>query len=173
MDRLRRIAHLIDRINEGIGKGVSWLATILVLVVSYDVFTRYILKRTSVAFQELEWHLFALLFLLTLAYTLKHDRHVRVDILYVRLSPRIRAFIDLAGSVLFLIPFSILVIWASKDFVMNSFAIREGSPDPGGLPARYLLKAAIPLGFLLLALQGLSLAITSLITLKGGGHRDG
>ncbi len=167
---LERIAILIDRLNETIGRVVSWLTTLLVVIVSYDVFARYLLRRSSVAVQELEWHLFAFLFLMASAYTLKHDRHVRVDILYARLSRRGRAWIDLVGSILFLIPFSILVIWSSKDFVINSFLVMEGSPDPGGLPARYLLKASIPVGFFLLLLQGLALAIASLITLKGKGN---
>jgi TRAP-type mannitol/chloroaromatic compound transport system permease small subunit len=159
---LTRFAAFIDTLNEKIGVAVSWLTTVLVLIVCGDVFSRYLLKRSSIAVQELEWHLFAVIFLLAAAYTLKHDRHVRVDVLYIKFSPQTRAWINFAGSLVFLIPFAALVIWASSDFVANSFRIGETSPDPGGLPARFLLKACVPLGFLLLLLQGVALAIQSL-----------
>ncbi len=169
MRYLEVVILLIDGVNEWIGRAVSWLTTFLVLLVSYDVFARYLLKRSSVAIQELEWHIFAVIFLLGSAYALRHDRHVRVDVLYSRLSYKGRAIIDLIGSIFLLIPFSILVVLSSKDFVINSFLIGEASPDLGGLPARYLLKATIPLGFLLLLLQGIALAINSILTLKGRG----
>jgi TRAP-type mannitol/chloroaromatic compound transport system permease small subunit len=148
----------------------------MVLVVCYDVFTRYLLKNSMVAVQELEWHLFAVIFLIGAAYTLKNEKHVRVDIFYVKLSKKRQAWINLLGSILFLIPFSILVIWSSQNFVINSFNIREISPDPGGLPARYLLKACIPLGFFLVLLQGFSLTFTSLLTILGedlDSHKTG
>lgn len=158
-----KLTNYIDAANEKIGYGASWLTTVLVLVVCYDVFTRYVLKKSSIGVQELEWHLFAVIFLIGAAYTLKHDRHVRVDVLYIKFSPKTQAWINFLGSLAFLIPFSILVIVSSKNFVINSFAIGETSPDPGGLPARYILKACIPLGFVLLLLQGISLAVNSLL----------
>jgi TRAP-type mannitol/chloroaromatic compound transport system permease small subunit len=117
-----------------------------------------------VAAQELEWHCFAIIFLLGAASTLKHDKHVRVDVFYERFSEKKKAIINLTGSILFLIPFASLVIWSSLDFVKNSFLIHESSPDPGGLPARYILKACIPLGFFFLLLQAVSLASKSLLT---------
>jgi len=165
-----RLTGIIDRFNEKVGTGVSWLTTAMVLVVCYDVITRYVLRKSSVAVQELEWHLFAVIFLLGAGYTLRHDRHVRVDVFYARLSPRKKAVIDLLGSVVFLIPFCLLVIWSSVDFVASSFRIMESSPDPGGLPWRYLLKACIPLGFLLLLLQGLSLTVKSFLSIMGKGE---
>ncbi len=155
---MKPLLERIDRLNEAIGQGVSWLTTALVLVVCYDVFTRYLLKKSSVAIQELEWHIFATIFLLAAAYALKHDRHVRVDVVYARLSPQTQAWINFAGTLLFLLPFSLLVIWSSYAFVETSFRLRETSPDPGGLPARYILKAFIPLGFFLVLLQGLVMA---------------
>lgn len=173
MKALKHVIQFIDTTNEKIGYVVSWLTTVLVLVVCYDVFTRYLLKKSSVAVQELEWHLFAIIFLLGAAYTLKHDRHVRVDVLYVKLSARVKAWIDFFGSLVFLIPFSILVIWSSRDFVLTSFRISEISPDPGGLPARYILKACIPIAFALLLLQGLSLTFHSLLTALGKNGEAG
>lgn len=165
MKFLQNYIRIIDRFNDKIGRAVAWLSTILVLVVCYDVFTRYLLRESSVAVQELEWHLFALLFLLAGAFTLKDDRHVRVDVFYARFSKRVQAGIDLFGSIIFLIPFAIVAILASKDFVINSFMAGEKSPDPGGLPARYILKAVIPLAFILLLLQGFSELFKSLLTL--------
>lgn len=162
MRALTRFAQSIDSLNEKIGAAVSWLTTVLVIIVCYDVFTRYLLKRSSIAVQELEWHIFAVIFLLAAAYTLKHDRHVRVDVLYLKFSPQTRAWINFWGCLFFLIPFAILIIWSSQNFVISSFKIGETSPDPGGLPARFILKACVPLGFLLLLLQGMAFAIHSL-----------
>ncbi|MFQ5640792.1 MAG: TRAP transporter small permease subunit [bacterium] len=161
---MQKISGFIDSLNEKVGLFVSWLTTVLVLVVCYDVFTRYVLRKSSIAVQELEWHLFAVIFLVGAAYTLKYDRHVRVDVLYVNFSPKTKAWINFLGSLLFLIPFAVLVLWTSKTFVANSFLIQETSPDPGGLPGRFIIKACIPLGFILLLLQGISLAIKSGLT---------
>ena len=161
---------VIDSINEWIGRVTAWLVLVMVLLISYDVAMRYLFHSGSVALQELEWHVFAIIFLFGAAYTLKHDGHVRVDILYRSrfMSARRRAWVDLVGTLVFLIPFCLLVISGSLPFVGNSFAMSEGSPDPGGLPYRYLLKAAIPLAFGLLLMQGLSLLVTSISIIRGG-----
>jgi len=163
---LHSYIRFVDRLNERIGFFVSWITSILVLVVCLDVFTRYFLKKSSVAAQELEWHLFAIIFLIGAAYTLKHDRHVRVDVFYTKFKTPLKEWIDFLGSLIFLIPFSILIIWSSKNFVINSFLIGEVSPDPGGLPARYLLKACIPIGFFLVLLQGFAQFFKSLLSLQ-------
>ncbi len=164
---IRYYIKFIDELNEKVGYLVSWLTTLLVLVVCYDVFTRYLLRKSSITIQELEWHLFAVIFLLGAAYTLKHDRHVRVDVFYSKFSERGRAWVNLLGGLVFLIPFSLLVIYTSSDFVINSFLIKETSPDPGGLPARYILKACIPIGFGLVLLQGISMIFRSILILRG------
>jgi TRAP-type mannitol/chloroaromatic compound transport system permease small subunit len=158
-----RLADYIERFSELSGRLISWLVLAMALIIGYDVTMRYLFQSGSVALQELEWHLFALVFLLGGAYTLKHDDHVRVDIFYHSrfMGPRQRAVIDLLGSLLFLVPFCLLVISASLPFVVNAYSMGESSPDPGGLPARWLLKAAIPFGFSLLLIQGLALAIRS------------
>lgn len=163
----RSYVRFANRLNEKVGFGVSWLTSLLVLVVCYDVFTRYLLKNSIVAVQELEWHLFAVIFLVGAAYTLKHDRHVRVDVFYTRFSEKTKAWIDFAGSLVFLIPFCLLAIWTSRTFVGTAYAIGETSPDPGGLPARFVLKSAIPVGFFLLLLQGIALALGSLLKAVG------
>lgn len=167
MKALRGFVRGVDAFSERVGAFVGWLTTLMVIVVCYDVFTRYLLKNSLVAVQELQWHLFALVFLLGAAFTLKNDGHVRVDVLYMRWSPKVRAWIDLLGTLLFLLPFSLLIIWTSKNFVLFSFQLKEGSPDPGGLPHRWILKSAIPLGFFLVFLQGLSQAAKAALVIRG------
>ncbi|MGR3218285.1 MAG: TRAP transporter small permease subunit [Candidatus Anammoxibacter sp.] len=171
MKLLQHYIRFIDNLNDKIGSLTSWLTAIMVVVVCYDVFTRYILQKSSVAVQELQWHLFAAIFLIAAAYTFRHDKHVRVDILYARFSPKVKAWVNLSGCIIFLIPFAVLIMWTSRDFVANSFIIREISPDPGGLPARYILKALIPIGFFLLFLQAFSVAFKSLLTILSNDQR--
>lgn len=166
MKFIRSYIKIVDRLNEKIGAMTSWLTAILVLVVSYDVIVRYLIGESSVGLQEFEWHIFALIFLLAAAYTLKIDEHVRVDVFYVKLSPKKKAWINLLGSLFFLLPFCLMVILSSQDFVEISIRVHETSPDAGGLPARYLLKAVIPFSFLLLLLQGIALAFKSFLEIK-------
>lgn len=165
--RLKQLADGIDRFNEAVGRALSWLALALTLLVAYDVAMRYFFQSGSIAIQELEWHLFSLIFLLGAAYTLKHDDHVRLDLFYKSrfMDDRRRAWVNLAGSLLFLIPFCVLVAVSAWPFVSQAYLFAEGSPDPGGLPFRWLLKAAIPLGFLLLVAQGLAEAMKNLLVL--------
>lgn len=159
---LHRLASLIQDASEWAGRLASWLLLLMVLIIAYDVAMRYLFQNGSVAVQELEWHLFALIFLLAGAYTLKHDEHVRVDVFYHSrwMNDRHRAWVDLLGGLFLLLPFCLLLISGSIPFVSNSYTMMEGSPDPGGLPYRFLLKAAIPLGFLLLLLQGLAMIMS-------------
>lgn len=146
----------------------------MVLVVGYDVAMRYLFQSGSVAMQELEWHLFALLFLLGAAYTFKHDGHVRVDIFYKsrHMNKRQRAWLDLLGGLFILTPFCLLIIVSSIPFITSSFVTAEGSPDPGGLPWRFLLKSAIPLGFFMLLLQGVAHMLRCVITIRDITERE-
>lgn len=154
--KLQRLAQGLDCLSEYSGRAVAWVVVLMTLVVGYDVAMRYLFNVGSVALQELEWHLFALIFLLGAAYTFKHGGHVRVEVLSQHFSPRAQAWADLIGTVFFLLPFCTLIIISSWPFVLNAFQYSEGSPDPGGLPYRFLLKSAIPIGFSLLVLQGLA-----------------
>ena len=154
------------RLIEWSGRVVSWLTALLVLVICYDVVMRYLFNTTSIAIYELEWHIFALIFLLGAAYALKHNRHVRVDVFYSRFSNKTQAWINLVGTILLLLPLCLILITEGIDFVGNSLRLSESSPDPGGLPARYLIKMAIPIGFSLLLIQALSLAFKSILELK-------
>ena len=164
---LKRLIAAIEFISEWSGRAVAWLVLAMVLGIAYDVAMRYLFQSGSVALQELEWHLFALLFLLSAAYTLRHNGHVRVDIFYNSqwMTDRRRAMIDLFGGLFLLLPFCLMIIISSLPFVANSYGMSEGSPDPGGLPYRFLLKAAIPLGFSLLLLQGVANMLRSLCIL--------
>lgn len=171
MRRWLRVAGTIDRLNERIGRAVYWLALLMVLVGTFNAVARYVgryvgMNLSSNAYIELQWYMFSLIFLLAAAYTLKHDAHVRVDVFYGRLSERARAWIDLLGTLVFLIPFSAFAIWVSWPAVRNSWAALEGSPDPGGLP-RYPIKTMIPIAFALLILQGVAEAIRRIALLRG------
>ena len=154
-----------DKIIEWAGRSISWLTGLLVLIICYDVIMRYLFNSSSVAIYELEWHIFALIFLLGAAYTLKHDRHVRVDVFYSRFPKRAKAWVNLIGTVFLLGPFCWILIIQGSDFMTNSFGLSESSPDPGGLPARFLIKSAIPIGFLLLLIQAISLAFKCVLVL--------
>ncbi|MFQ5898781.1 MAG: TRAP transporter small permease subunit [Candidatus Methylomirabilia bacterium] len=168
----------IDEISDWVGRAVSWLTLLMVVLTAYDVIMRYIFQISYVFMQEIEWYLFSLVFLLAAGYGLRHDSHVRVDIFYARLGPRGKAWVNVGGALLFLFPTCFLLINASLPFVGNSWTDWEGSPDPGGIPFRYLLKTAIPVGFALLAFQGVSHLLNNLVAAmgwaeptEGGSHR--
>jgi TRAP-type mannitol/chloroaromatic compound transport system permease small subunit len=167
MNILAKISYLIDKMSDYIGRGVAWVALGLVVVVFVDVVMRYLFRTSFVFTQELEWHLFGFIFLIGAGYTLLRDGHVRVDIIYQRLGFKGRAWINLVGVLVFLIPGCLLVITTSWKFTHNAWMIGEGSPDPGGIPYRFLVKGLMPVGFSLLLIQGLSLGIHSLLQILG------
>ena len=155
-----RIVATIDRGSEFVGRTVPWLLLVLVLIGAFNAIARYGGKfigadLSSNLYLELQWTLFSAVFLLGGSYTLKRRGHVRVDVLYDRLSPRRRTLIDRLGTWLLLIPFCIFMLVISFDPVLHSIELREQSPDPGGIP-RYLIKPLIPLGFALLLLQAIA-----------------
>jgi TRAP-type mannitol/chloroaromatic compound transport system permease small subunit len=164
LEFLYKLSQLLECFTEFTGKIISWLVLLLVITVSYDVTMRYLFQSGSIAIQELEWHLFSLVFLLSAAYTFKHDDHVRLDLLYQSrfMNDYRRAWINFLGSIFFLIPFCILVILSSWQFIHSAYIHGEGSPDPGGLPYRWIIKSAIPISFILLLLQGFSYMIKNL-----------
>ena len=172
MEVLKAIVKFIDGFNDRIGRGVSWFTSLLVAVVFVDVMMRYLFNISFVFTQELEWHIFAFIFLMGAGYTLLYDGHVRVDIIYQRLSTKSRAWVNFICCFVFLFPGCFLVIYTSLDFVANSYEIMEGSPDPGGIPFRFIIKSCIPAGFILFALQGVSLMIRSFLTITGHADED-
>jgi TRAP-type mannitol/chloroaromatic compound transport system permease small subunit len=169
---MRELARRIDRFQESFGRAVSWLSLGMVLVVFGDVIARYVFRTTSGAIQEAEWYLFGTLYLLAAGYTLLHDEHVRVDIMYSKLSPRRQAWVNFILFWVFFFPSVLLVIYTAWPFVRSSWSVWEGSPDPGGLPLRWLLKSMIIVGFVLLAIQGISQTIKSFYWAMGWESPD-
>ena len=147
---------LIDAVTKQVGNLCGVVLALLVLLVVYDATVRYVFHAGSVALQELEWHIFDVIILLGIAYTLRENAHVRVDIFYDTFSAKRRALIDLFGTLLFILPFSALIIYVGFEFVLISFEQMECSSDPGGLPYRFIVKSLMPAAFVLLALQALS-----------------
>ena len=177
MSLLRRATAAIDRLNDVIGSAISWLALAMVLMGAYNALARWATRYVGVplssnALNELQWYMFAIIFLLGAAHGLRHDVHVRVDVLRERLSERGRAWIDLFGTMLLLIPFCVLMLWVSWTPVVRSWQVREVSPDPGGLP-RWPIKALLLVCFGLLLLQGLAMAVRQLDTIRGRGPIEG
>ncbi len=137
MNIMERIVGWIDTINEYVGRIVGWLMVLLVLIVTVDTLSRKFLNTGWVAVQESEWWLYSIIFLMGAGYTFIYDGHVRVDIVYSRLSKRGKDYVDLICAFIFLFPLCLLVIVTSNKFVASSWEVREFSPDPGGLPAYY------------------------------------
>jgi TRAP-type mannitol/chloroaromatic compound transport system permease small subunit len=164
---LRKLCQRIDALNEGVGRIVAWATAIVVVVVFVDVVMRYVFNTSFVFTQELEWHLFAFIFLMGAGATLLKDGHVRVDIFYQRFNHQHRAWINLIGVIFFLIPGCIMIILTSLKFVSSAFTVMEGSPDPGGIPYRFILKSCIPAGFILVLMQGIALGIRSYYHIRG------
>ena len=156
-----RVAKLTNTIINKIIKSTepltSGLLILLVSITSIDVSLRYVFNSGSVGLQELEWHLFSAIFLLGGAITLREDKHVRVDLIYRSklLKEKHRALIDVCGTLFFLLPFCVVVIMTSAPFVYDAYYHNEISPDSGGLPHRWIIKLTLPLGFLLIIIQGL------------------
>jgi len=164
---LRELARQIDRFQDRFGRGVSWIMLLMVLVVFFDVIMRYAFNKSSVFTQELEWHLFGVVYMLGAGYTMLYDEHVRVDIVYSRWSPRKKAWSDFVLYFVFFYPSAIMVMVTSWPFVRDSYKVLEGSPDPGGIPYRFLLKSVIIVGFTLLTLQAISQTIKNFFWAMG------
>ena len=162
---MKQLSLFIENLIESTGKIVSWLSIILVAIIGVDVLLRYAFNKSTAALFELEWHLFAIIFMIGSAYTLKYDKHVRVDVFYTNFSVKRKAWVNLIGTVFFLIPFCVVIISTSIPFVIASYNIMESSADPGGLPYRFIIKATIPIGISLLLLQGVSELLKSLIVI--------
>jgi TRAP-type mannitol/chloroaromatic compound transport system permease small subunit len=173
---LLRVSAAVDRLNHGIGRAASLLVVVMVLLGAFNAIARYLgryigVQLSSNAYLELQWYLFSLIFLLGAAYALRHDAHVRVDVMFARLSARGRAWVNLLGTVLLLLPFCAFMLFVTWPPVRNSWGIREGSPDPGGLP-RYPLKALILVCFGLLLLQGIAELIREVHALRSNAPSE-
>ena len=166
MKVLLALARLIDALTERVGRLAIWLVLVATLISAGNALARYLLGESSNAWLEIQWYLFGAMFLLAAGYTLKHNGHVRIDIFYHRLGARGQAWIDLAGGLLFLLPMALLLAWLSWPMFYEAWQMQEHSPDAGGL-LRWPVKLLLPLGFALLALQGVAEAIKRIGVLSG------
>lgn len=164
---MKKTIQLIDRINDVIGRSISWLTLAMVVVTFLVVVLRYVFSIGWIAMQESVIYLHSMVFMLGAAYTLKQNAHVRVDIFYEKLSSRRRAWIDLLGSMLLLVPFCLFIMVISWNYVGLSWSLLEGSREAGGLPAVFLLKTLIPVMAALVMLQGIAQAMRSILILRG------
>ena len=166
MKGLLAFSSLVDKLNERIGRLVMWGVLIATLVATGNALAKHFLGQGSNAWLEAQWYLFGALFLLGAGYTLKHNGHVRIDVIHQHLSTRTQAWIDLVGGLLFLLPFAGLLAWLSWPLFAESWRIQEMSPDAGGL-ARWPVKLLLPVGFALLFLQGVSEVIKRIGVISG------
>ncbi|QOP41501.1 TRAP transporter small permease subunit [Sulfurimonas marina] len=152
----------IDTLTKYISYFTAFIMASLVVLVVYDATLRYLFSEGSTALQELQWHFFDVVILLSIAYTLKHNAHVRVDIFYDKFSRKTQLMVNLLAYVLFILPFAFLIIYISLGFVEMSFVQNEASSDPGGLPYRWIVKSLIPIAFGLVVLQALKELVTDI-----------
>ena len=164
---LLRLEKIFDRYSDVMGWTAGILNLLMLLNVFYDSIMRYFFNSGSIALQETEWHLFAMVFLFGIAYALKEDGHVRVDVLYDRFSPRWKAIVNIGGTALLLLPLSVLVVEGSVWYVHEAFSSGEVSGDPGGLPYRWLIKLVIPASFVFLIVSATGFVIHNINILLG------
>lgn len=166
MKSILKIAGRIDALNAGIGRILIWLVLAMVLVSAGNAIARYLLNQSSNAWLELQWYLFSAVFLLCAGYTLLNDEHIRIDVISSRLSRRTQIWIDIFGTLFFLLPMSVLVMWLSWPVFVNAWHSGEISSNAGGL-VRWPVRLLVPLGFFLLSLQGLAELIKRIAYLRG------
>jgi len=159
---LQKAEYCFDKLADWIGHACGILMIAMMVNVFYNVIMRYFFKTGSIGFQELEWHFFSLIIFYGISYALKDDAHVCVDIFYEKFEPKTKALVNMVGAVVFILPISLLIATGSTDFVLEAYSSNEGSPDPGGLSHRWLIKAMIPLAFYLLVFMTLGFILKNL-----------
>ena len=164
---LLKLEKITDKVIDFVGYLTGVLLILMILNVSFDVGMRYIFHNSSIGMQEVEWHLFAVIILFGTGYALRHNAHVRVDFLYDRFSPKKKAWINVLGTIFFLLPLALLVIYGSIEYVMDSYTTNEISEDPGGLKYRWLIKAMIPLSFIFLIFSAFNFFLHNINIIRG------
>jgi TRAP-type mannitol/chloroaromatic compound transport system permease small subunit len=149
---MKLVIKLLGSFIEAIGHLCSLLMILMILNVIYDVVMRYFFNEVSIGMQELEWHLFAAMFMFGIGYTLKADGHVRVDVFYERFTLRTKAYVNIFGACFFVLPITILIMYHGWGYTLDAYEMGEGSSAPGGLPHRFIIRSVIPIssGFLIL-----------------------
>ncbi len=166
MTHLLGLSRLIDALNDRVGRLAYWLVLVAVLISSGNAMMRYTFNMSSNAWLEIQWYLFSAVFMLCAGYTLLRNEHIRIDIIAGNLSRRAQTWIDVIGTVLFLLPMSIFIMWLSWPVFHDSWARDEVSASAGGLIV-WPVKLLLPVGFFLLALQGVSELIKRIAFLRG------
>jgi TRAP-type mannitol/chloroaromatic compound transport system permease small subunit len=161
------LSRIFDSIINGIGEASAWIWTILMLLIVYQVVQRYAFGLGSIKMEEMQWHLFAVGFLLAIPFTEIRERHVRIDVLAEHWPLRRRLWVECFGILIFLLPFSLFVLIWTVPYVLDSFAVNEISSAPDGLPYRYVLKSFMVVTFVLLAMAGVSRLSRVIAALRG------
>ncbi len=163
---LKKIEIFFDKFNIILGKILAFILILMILNVFYDVVMRYFFHNSSVGMQELEWHLFSLVILFGMSYSLLEEGHVRVDFVYENLSKRKKAYINIFGTLFFIVPLAILVAFGSFEFVNDAYISNEISEDPGGLHYRWIIKSMIPIAFFTLIFTSIGYMIKNINIIK-------
>lgn len=166
MKLLLRLSGLIDALNERVGKLTYWLVLVAVVISAGNAVVRYSINMSSNAWLEIQWYLFSAVFLFCAGYTLQHNQHVRIDVITGRMSKRVQTWIDILGTLFFLLPMAITIMWLSWPVFVDAYRSGEVSANAGGLPV-WPGRLMLPVGFLLLVLQGLSELIKRIAFLRG------
>ncbi len=164
---LLKIERFFDKAMDILGNILIVVLLLMILNVFYDVVMRYVFHHSNIAMEEMEWHLFAIVILFGTSYSLKESAHVRVDFLYERFSVKTKAIINIVGTLIFLMPFTLLIIYGSYEFVMDSYVVNETSSDPGGLKYLWVIKAMIPFSFIVLLLEAIGYIIKNINIYRG------
>jgi TRAP-type mannitol/chloroaromatic compound transport system permease small subunit len=165
---LEKIEKMIARIVDGMGNLLAITLLLMVANVAFDVMMRYLFRASSVGMQEMEWHMFAVIILYGVGFALKGEGHVRVDFVYDRMRPKTRALINIFGTVFFLMPLSLLILFGSVEFVHDAYTMNEISEDPGGLTHRWIIKGMIPLSFAFLLFSAIGYILQNINAIRRG-----
>jgi TRAP-type mannitol/chloroaromatic compound transport system permease small subunit len=160
--------HYLTKLIDLVGAFCALLMFLMLLNVFYDVIMRYLFDDVSIGMQELEWHLFAAMFMFGIGYTLKEDGHVRVDVFYDNFSPKVKAWINILGSLLLALPITLLILYYGYGYALEAYEMNEGSADPGGLPHRWIIRSVIPVSSSFVLLCLLQVVLTQIATLADG-----
>lgn len=163
---MQRIITKLESVTETSGKLAAWSVLGLIALVLYDTLARYLFSSGSIALQELEWHIHDVLFLLGVSYALKYNAHVRVDLFYEKYSEKAKAWINIAGVIFLIIPFSVFIFYTGMEFAQDAYGYGEMSPNPGGLGYRFVIKSVISIAFALVILQAVSELLKSIQLLR-------